>query len=76
MKMKTKTRNHGWYLLWGVLALVSFCFLSCKDDDKSEEQQPFDPTKPVLFPILLPKRVVWGHGSWSMETISGTMCLE
>ena len=37
MKMKTKTRNHGWYLLWGVLALVSFCFLSCKDDDKSEE---------------------------------------
>ena len=55
MKMKTKTRNHGWYLLWGVLALVNFCFLSCKDDDKSEEQQPFDPTKPVLISDFTPK---------------------
>lgn len=35
--MKMKTENHGWFFLWGLLTLVSFCFIGCKDDDGGEK---------------------------------------
>ena len=35
--MKMKTENHGWLFLWGLLTLVSFCFIGCKDDDGGEK---------------------------------------
>ncbi len=40
--------------LWGLLALVGFCFVSCKDDDEGGEQ-PFDPSKPVVISDFTPK---------------------
>ena len=52
--MKMKTKNHVWHFLWGLLALVSFCFVSCKDDDEGGEQ-PFDPSKPVVISDFTPK---------------------
>lgn len=52
--MKMRTKNHGWYFLWGLLALVSCCFVSCKDDDEGNEI-PFDPSKPVLISDFTPK---------------------
>lgn len=52
--MKMKTKDHGWYFLWGILALVSFCFISCKDDAEVEEV-PFDPSKPVVISDFTPK---------------------
>lgn len=54
--MKMKTKNQGWYtLLWGLLALVSFCFVSCKDDDKLEGEKPYDPDKPVVISSFTPE---------------------
>ena len=35
--MRMKTKNHDWFLLWGLLMLVSFCFIGCKDDDGGEK---------------------------------------
>ena len=52
--MKMKTKNHVWHFLWGLLALVGFCFVSCKDDDEGGEQ-PFDPSKPVVISDFTPK---------------------
>ena len=52
--MKMKTKNHVWHFLWGLLALVSFCFVSCKDDDEGGEQ-PFEPSKPVVISDFTPK---------------------
>lgn len=52
--MKMRTKNHGWHILWGFLALISFCFVSCKDDDKGGEAA-FDPGKPVVISDFTPK---------------------
>ena len=54
--MKMKTENHGWFFLWGLLTLVSFCFIGCKDDDGGEKGgTPFDPGKPVVISDFTPK---------------------
>lgn len=58
--MKMKTKDHGWYFLWGILALVSFCFIGCKDDEGSEESKSFDPSKPVVISDFIPKEGGWG----------------
>ena len=52
--MKMKTKDHGWYFLCGLLALVSFCFVSCKDDNE-EGEPPFDPSRPVAISDFTPK---------------------
>ncbi|NDV64129.1 hypothetical protein D0T60_02575 [Bacteroides sp. 224] len=49
-----KTRNHGWRFLLGTLALVSFCFVGCSDDNEKGEA-PFDPGKPVVISDFTPK---------------------
>ena len=38
--MKMRVKNHGWFFLWGLLTLVSFCFIGCKDDDGREKDPP------------------------------------
>ena len=58
--MKMKTENHGWFFLWGLLTLVSFCFIGCKDDDGVEKGTPFDPSKPVVISDFIPKEGGWG----------------
>lgn len=55
--MKMRTKNHAWSFLWGILALVSFCFWSCKDDD---EGGVFDPNKPVVITDFSLKKVGLG----------------
>lgn len=73
--MKMKTKNHVWHFLWGLLALVSFCFVSCKDDDEGGEQ-PFDPSKPVVISDFTPKEGAWGAVWYCMEIILETMSLK
>ena len=58
--MRMKTKNHDWFLLWGLLMLVSFCFIGCKDDDGGEKGTPFDPSKPVVISDFIPKEGGWG----------------
>lgn len=58
--MRMKTKNHDWFLLWGLLMLVSFCFIGCKDDDGGEKGTPFDPSKPVVISGFIPKEGGWG----------------
>ena len=58
--MKMKTENHGWLFLWGLLTLVSFCFIGCKDDDGGEKWALFDPSKPVVISDFIPKEGGWG----------------
>lgn len=55
MEMKAKE-----YFLWGLLALVSFCFTGCKDDNGVGEGTPFDPNKPVVISDFIPKEGGWG----------------
>ena len=57
--MKMKTKKHGWYFLSGMLALVSFCFMGCKDEDGVAETS-FDPSKPVVISDFIPKEGGWG----------------
>ena len=49
-----KMKNHGWFFLWGLLTLVSFCFASCKDDSEGGEP-PYDPSKPIVITDFTPK---------------------
>lgn len=56
--MKMRTKNHAWFFLWGLLALVSFCFVSCKDDDEGGEA--FNPDKPIVITDFSPKEVALG----------------
>ena len=58
--MRMKTKNHDWFLLWGLLILVSFCFIGCKDDDGGEKGTSFDPSKPVVISDFIPKEGGWG----------------
>ena len=58
--MKMRVKNHGWFFLWGLLTLVSFCFIGCKDDDGREKGSPFDPGKPVIISDFVPKEGGWG----------------
>lgn len=55
MRIKAKE-----YFLWGLLALVSFCVTSCKNDDGVEEGIPFDPGKPVVISSFVPEEGGWG----------------
>lgn len=52
--MRMKTKDHVMLFLWGLLALASFCFVSCKDDNEGDET-PFDPSKPVVISDFTPK---------------------
>lgn len=58
--MRMKTKDHGWFFLWGLLTLVSFCFIGCKDDDGVEKGTSFDPDKPVVISDFVPKEGGWG----------------
>lgn len=51
--MKMKTKSHCRYVLFGILALVSFCFIGCKDEESAEKS--FDPSKPVVISDFTPK---------------------
>lgn len=54
--MKMRMKNHAYSFLWGMLALVSFCFIGCKDDgEDGGEQQSFDPSKPIVISDFFPK---------------------
>lgn len=52
--MKMKTKSYGWHIHWGLLLLITLCFVGCKDDDKQEEVG-FDPSKPVVVSDFTPK---------------------
>ncbi len=52
--MKRKTNSHVWRIRWTLLALVTLCFVGCKDD-KGEEEAAFDPSKPVVVESFLPE---------------------
>lgn len=58
--MKMKTKNHVWHFLCGLLTLVSFCFMGCKDDDQRVEDTAFDPNRPVVISDFMPKQGGWG----------------
>ena len=51
--MKMKTENHGWLFLWGLLTLVSFCFIGCKDDDGGEKGALFGDLVYYCMEIIL-----------------------
>lgn len=52
--MKMKTKSYDWHIHWGLLLLITLCFVGCKDDDKQEEVG-FDPSKPVVVSDFTPK---------------------
>lgn len=52
--MRIKTKDRCRHLLWGVLALIGFCFMGCKDDG-GDNEQTFDPSKPVVISDFIPK---------------------
>ncbi|WP_286334176.1 IPT/TIG domain-containing protein [Bacteroides caecimuris] len=58
--MKMRMKNHACSFLWGMLALISFCFVGCKDDDEGGKRTPFDPSKPVVISDFTPKEGGWG----------------
>lgn len=49
-----KTKGYGWRFFLGLLALMSLCFVSCKDSDEVEETG-FDPNKPIIISDFMPK---------------------
>lgn len=57
--MKIKINNHGWPILWSLLALFCFCATGCKEE--AEDTEAFDPNKPVVISDFMPKE--GGYGS-------------
>ena len=74
--MRMKTKNHDWFLLWGLLILVSFCFIGCKDDDGGEKGTSFDPSKPVVISDFIPKEGGWDLVYYYMEIILAMIQLK
>ena len=58
--MNLKTRCNGWHIQWIFFALVTLCFIGCKDDN-GQEESPFDPSRPITVTDFLPKK--GGSGS-------------
>lgn len=54
MKMKNSMKIGRWQLHWIMLALITLCFASCKDDNE-EQGGGFDPDKPVVVADFIPK---------------------
>lgn len=48
-------KSERWRIHWVMLALIAFCFGSCKDDDNNTESKPFDPSQPVEITDFTPK---------------------
>lgn len=49
-----KTKSYDWRIHWGLLLLITLCFVGCKDDNKQEESE-FDPSKPIVVSDFTPK---------------------
>lgn len=54
MKMKNSMKIGRWQIHWMMLALITLCFASCKDDNE-EQGGSFDPDKPVVVTDFIPK---------------------
>lgn len=54
MKMKNNVKIGRWQIHWMMLALITLCFASCKDDNEDQEGS-FDPDKPVVVSDFIPK---------------------
>lgn len=48
-------KSERWRIHWIMLALIAFCFGSCKDDDNNNEAKPFDPSQPVKITDFTPR---------------------
>lgn len=53
MKMKSNKKSCSQCIQWIALALVTLCFVSCKDDSVATGE--FDPDKPVVITEFSPK---------------------
>jgi hypothetical protein len=54
MKMKNSVKIGRWQIHWMMLALITLCFASCKDDNE-DQGGSFDPDKPVVVSDFIPK---------------------
>ena len=54
MKMKNSVNIGRWQIHWMMLALITLCFASCKDDNE-EQGGGFDLDKPVVVSDFIPK---------------------
>lgn len=55
MKMRTNVKSSCRHIRWMMLALITLCFASCKDDDK-KESGGFDADKPVIISSFTPEK--------------------
>lgn len=53
--MKTNVKSSCRHIRWMMLALITLCFVSCKEDDQ-EERGGFDPDKPVVISKFTPEK--------------------
>lgn len=54
MKIKNSVKIRCWQTTWMMLALITLCFASCKDDNE-EPGGHFDPDKPLVVSDFIPK---------------------
>ncbi|MDD2215919.1 MAG: IPT/TIG domain-containing protein [Eubacteriales bacterium] len=52
--MKDSVIIGRWQIHWMMLALITLCFASCKDDNE-EHVGSFDPDKPIVVSDFIPK---------------------
>lgn len=55
MKMRTNVKSSCRHIRWMMLALITLCFASCKDDD-NKGSGGFDPDKPMVISKFTPEK--------------------